>query len=183
MIRRVARVLAPGLVAATFLTLLMTACGDDDDGGVETIGDSTSASASASGEPAGPGVVEPKPANVTNQVSVTLKEWAIATDRQTVPAGDIYFLVDNQGPEDAHEFVIIKSDLAVDKLPTSNGKVPEDKVDLIDEIEPFTANSRAGETFNLKAGKYLLICNIAEVEDGKLESHYQLGMRTTLTVQ
>lgn len=181
MSRRVARVLAIGLVAATFLALFTTACGDDDDGGVETIGDAPSAS--VSGEPAGPGVVAPKPANVTNQVNVTLKEWAIATDRQTVPAGDIYFLVDNQGPDDAHEFVIIKSDLAVDKLPTSNGKVPEDKVDLIDEIEPFTPNSKAGETFNLKAGKYVLICNIAEVEDGKLESHYLLGMRTTLTVQ
>ncbi|MGE0686886.1 MAG: hypothetical protein AB7P33_09095, partial [Dehalococcoidia bacterium] len=177
--RRVTRVLVLGLAVATFLSFVVTACGDDDKGGVETIGDSSSAS--VSGEPAGPGVVEPKPANVTNQVNVTLKEWAIATDRQTVPAGDIYFLVDNQGPDDPHEFVIIKSNLAVDKLPTSNGKVPEDKVDLIDEIEPFTPNSKAGETFNLKPGKYVLICNIAEVEDGKLESHYQLGMRTTLT--
>jgi uncharacterized cupredoxin-like copper-binding protein len=165
------------------LAIFVTACGGDDDGGVETIGDSSSVSASASGEPAGPGVVNPKPANVTNQINVTLKEWSIATDKQTVPAGDIYFHVDNQGPEDAHEFVIIKTDLELTKLPTSKGKVPEDKVDLVDEIEPFTPKSQAADTFNLKAGKYVLICNIAEVEDGKIESHYELGMRTTLTVQ
>ena len=109
--------------------------------------------------------------------------WPIATDKQTIPAGDIYFLVDNQGPEDAHEFVIIKSDLEVRKLPTSKGKVPEDKVDLVDEIEPDTPGSKEADTFNLKAGKYILICNIAEVEDGEIESHYEKGMRTTLTVQ
>jgi hypothetical protein len=29
----------------------------------------------------------------------------------------------------------------------------------------------------------VLICNIAEVENGELESHYQEGMRTAFTVQ
>jgi hypothetical protein len=76
-----------------------------------------------------------------------------------------------------------KTELALDRLPTEKGKVPENKVNLIGEIEPFAARSMAGKAFNLTAGKYVLICNIAEVEDGKLESHYELGMRTSFVVQ
>jgi hypothetical protein len=37
--------------------------------------------------------------------------------------------------------------------------------------------------FDLKPGKYALICNLVEIEQGKLESHYQEGMRAAITVQ
>ncbi len=61
--------------------------------------------------------------------------------------------------------------------------MPEDGVDLIDEIEPFTPGSRASITVNLEAGSYALICNITEIEDGELERHYELGMWTAFTVE
>ena len=61
--------------------------------------------------------------------------------------------------------------------------MPEDQVDLIDEIEPFAVGTRAAIALDLEAGAYLLICNIAEEEDGTIESHYELGMHTAFTVE
>ncbi|HLF79263.1 MAG TPA: hypothetical protein VJB57_17415 [Dehalococcoidia bacterium] len=171
---RLAQVLGGALTA---LVLLSVACGDDDDVSI-----SGSASVSASGEPPAAGVVEVKPASAA-QVDVILQEWAVRPQQTSVRAGQVYFLVDNQGPEDPHELVIIQSDLAPDKLPLEKDKVPENKVKIIGEIEPFAPKSKAGKTFNLPAGKYVLICNITEVEDGKVESHYKLGMRAAFTVQ
>jgi uncharacterized cupredoxin-like copper-binding protein len=201
---------ALGLGAILTGALVLVACGNDDDGGsvsVEGTGSASSSpsasgtgsgsasasgtgsasasgtgSTSASGEEAKPGVVEQKPSGAT-EVDVTLKEFAIASSQATVPAGNIYFLVDNQGPEDPHEFVVIKTDLAPDALPVEEGMVPEEEVDLIDEIEPFTPTSKASLTLDLQPGKYVFICNIAEMENGELESHYQEGMRTAFTVQ
>jgi hypothetical protein len=59
--------------------------------------------------------------------------------RAGVSAGRVYFLVDNQGPEDPHEFVIIKSDLSPLNLPFENNRVLEEKVTIIAEIEPLFA--------------------------------------------
>ncbi len=166
--------------SALALALLAVACqAEPRPGTVENLGGS--ASVSVSGVAAEPGVVEPKPAGAT-QVNVTLREWAIELQTTTVKAGNVYFLVDNQGPDDVHELVIIKTDLSPEGLPTSEGRVPEDKVNLVGEVRPFTANSKASGVFNLTPGKYALICNIAEVEEGALESHYELGMWTQFTV-
>ncbi len=166
--------------SALALALLAVACqAEPRPGTVENLGGS--ASVSVSGVAAEPGVVEPKPAGAT-QVNVTLREWAIELQTTTVKAGNVYFLVDNQGPDDVHELVIIKTDLSPEGLPTSEGRVPEDKVNLVGEVRPFTANSKASGVFNLTPGKYALICNIAEIEGGWLESHYQLGMWVAFTV-
>ena len=184
-----------GVVVAS---VLLVACSDDDGEdrpGVDVIQDGTgsgsgsvsasgtgSGSASASGEPAGTGVVEDKPADAT-QVDITLREWEVSTSQPSVPAGEIYFLVENAGPVDPHEFVVIRTDLAPDALPVEEGKVPEDDIDLVDEIEPFAPGSSASVTLDLEAGSYVFICNIAEVEEGELESHYQLGMRVAFAVE
>jgi hypothetical protein len=36
---------------------------------------------------------------------------------------------------------------------------------------------------DLEPGSYVLICNIAEGEEGELESHYEEGMRTAFIVE
>ena len=178
------KLLAIGVVLAG--SALLVACGDDDDPGSVSVSgtgsSSSSASASASGAPPEPGVVEDKPANAT-QVDVTLREWEISPSVDSVEAGEIYFLVENAGPEDAHEFVVIRTDLAPGALPLVEGRVPEDDVDLLDEIEPFAPDSSASLTLDLEAGSYVFICNIAEIEAGELESHYELGMRVAFTVE
>lgn len=175
------------------------ACGDDDGGGVEVINGEPDPEADPEPDPeadpeadpepdpeadpeAGVATPGPKPADA-EQVGVTLAEWEIRLDRQSAPAGEIYFLVENAGPDDPHEFVVIRTDEAPDALPVEEGRVPDDEVDLVDEIEPFEPGSIASITLNLEPGSYVLICNIAEVEDGEIESHYEEGMRTAFTVE
>jgi uncharacterized cupredoxin-like copper-binding protein len=173
------------VVLASLFAAFLVACGGEDRPDVDVIeggSASSSASGSATGESTTAGVVEEKPEGAT-EVDVTLREWEVSASTPSVAAGDIYFKVDNVGPEDAHEFVIIRTDIPPGELPTVDGKVPEDEIDLVDEIEPFTPGSSASITVNLGPGNYVLICNITEVDDGEIESHYQLGMRTAFTVE
>ncbi|HJP41460.1 MAG TPA: hypothetical protein QGF35_07120 [Dehalococcoidia bacterium] len=171
-------VLVPALITLVLGgSALFAACDDGEDRpGIEVIG-SGSGSGSGSGTGIGiePGVVGEKPEGAT-QVDVVLREWEVQSSVASIRAGQIYFLADNVGPVDPHELVIIRTDLPSGELQVIEGRVPEDEVDIIDEIEPFSAGSKASIVVDLPPGKYALICNIAEIEDGELESHYQLGM-------
>lgn len=133
------------------------------------------------GANAEPGVVLTPPPGAT-QVNVKLSEFTLTPDVATAPAGQVYFLATNTGGE-AHEMVIIKSDLAPAALPNDDGRVPEDEVDMIGEIEPFAPGSDASVAFDLERGSYVLICNIVEEEDGGTESHYLKGMHAAFTVE
>jgi uncharacterized cupredoxin-like copper-binding protein len=136
----------------------------------------------ATGTGVGPGEVEPKPAGA-EQLNVSLGEWTVTPERTTVPAGQVYFLANNLGPEDPHELVIIRTNLPPDQLSVVDGRVAEDQVNLVGEIEEFAPSTQAAATFDLTPGNYALICNIAEMENGQLESHYQMGMRARLVVE
>ena len=133
---------------------------------------------------AGPvdGVVSPKTDGAT-QIDVVLSEWAVAPTQASVAAGTIYFLVENEGPEDAHEFVIARTSRSLDELPIVDGKVDESLVTVVNEIEPFNVGTTASIELDLEAGDYVLLCNIAEEEEGELESHVEEGMKTAFTVE
>ena len=134
------------------------------------------------GRAAEPGSVQTPPPDA-QVIEVSLNEWSVAPSRATVQAGLIYFLASNKGAE-PHELVVIRTDLPHDQLPVDDGRVPEDDVDMIGEIEPFAPGSEASAVFDLTPGEYVLICNILEEEEsGKVESHYQEGMHTAFTVQ
>jgi HmuY protein len=118
------------------------------------------------------------------QIAVDLNEWAISTDKNTVPAGPVNFNITNSGPADAHEFVIIKTDLGVKNLPVDiNGKVDENAagITIIGELENISVNADAKTTFQLEPGNYVLICNIWDAAEN--EAHYSQGMRSIFTVQ
>jgi uncharacterized cupredoxin-like copper-binding protein len=117
-------------------------------------------------------------------VNVTLQEWAVVPDATSAPAGEITFRVTNDGPEDVHEFVIIKTDLDAGDLPTDDtGAVDEEGegMEVIDEIEDLAVDASEDVTATLDAGSYVLLCNIYSEEEQ--EAHYQEGMRTAFTVE
>jgi uncharacterized cupredoxin-like copper-binding protein len=119
-------------------------------------------------------------------VDVTLQEWSVVPASTSVAAGSVTFNATNEGPEDPHELVIFKTDLGHRDLPVrEDGGVDEEGegVELIGEIEEFEPGTSESGTFDLTAGKYVLICNLVEEEEGALESHYGLGMSTEFTVQ
>jgi len=116
-------------------------------------------------------------------VKVTLSEWSVQRDKAELPAGSITFEVTNTGPDDIHEFVVIRTDLAPGSLPTdSTGKVDEEGGGMVveGEIEDIAVGASDTLTLDLAAGKYVLICNIYTEEEN--EAHYHEGMRTDFTV-
>jgi uncharacterized cupredoxin-like copper-binding protein len=117
-------------------------------------------------------------------VEVTLQEFAILPTESSIGAGEITFEATNEGPDDNHELVVIRTDLAPDALPTNeDGTVNEDGegIEVIGEIEEFPPGETESATFDLEAGAYVFICNVFEEEEG--EAHYEQGMRTAFTVE
>ena len=116
-------------------------------------------------------------------VAVSLQEWSVVPDQSSAPAGDITFAVTNDGPEDIHEFVVLKTDLDPADLPVDeNGVVSEEGegIEVIDEIEDIPVGESQDLTVSLEAGSYVLLCNIWSPDEN--EAHYQLGMRVGFTV-
>jgi uncharacterized cupredoxin-like copper-binding protein len=116
-------------------------------------------------------------------VDVTVQEFAVVPAEDSVEAGQVTFNVTNTGPDDTHEFVVIRTDLAPDALPTDeNGAVTEEGegMEVVDEIEDIAVGQSPSLTVDLTAGKYVLICNIFDEEEQ--EAHYKNGMHTAFTV-
>jgi uncharacterized cupredoxin-like copper-binding protein len=110
-------------------------------------------------------------------VGVTEADFSITLDESSAPAGDVTFDIQNDA-EQTHEFVVFKTDLAPDALPTNeDGDVDEEGegVQHIDEVEDIAGGSSAELTVNLDSGAYVLICN--------LPGHYAQGMHTEFTVE
>lgn len=119
-------------------------------------------------------------------VEVTLAEWSVSVDTATVPAGEVTFTATNNGPDDAHEVVIVKTDLAPADLPADEtGKVDEEGegITFIGEIEEIPVGESDSATFDLAAGNYVLFCNIVDTAHDPVEAHYVLGMRLAFTVE
>jgi uncharacterized cupredoxin-like copper-binding protein len=114
------------------------------------------------------------------KIDAALTTYKITLDKNSAPAGDIIFHVHNDATDLKHEFVIFKTDLPEDQLPTNDdGTVNEDGegVTHIDEVELEPGESSDLEV-NLDKGKYVLICNIDSDE-----MHYQHGMHVAFTVK
>ena len=125
----------------------------------------------------------PAGADGATTLAVTLQEWAVLPASDSAPPGEITFEVTNDGPEDIHEFVILRTDLDPADLPTDeNGAVTEggEGIEVIDEIEDIPVGETQELTATLEAGSYILLCNIWDEEEG--EAHYTMGMRTAFTV-
>lgn len=107
-------------------------------------------------------------------INATLTDMKIALERSNVPAGPVTFVVKNSGKV-VHELVVIKTDVAQDKLAANadevgkvneNGNLGETGDMAVGESKTFTAT--------LPAGHYVIICN--EV------GHYVDGMHIAFTV-
>ena len=134
----------------------------------------------------GTSTTSPAPAGsgaATGTIPVTLQEWAVIPASDTAAAGDVTFQVTNSGPEDPHEFVVLRTDLDAGALPTDDtGTVTEEGegITVVDEIEDIPVGETQELTVPLTAGKYVLLCNI--YDEAESEAHYTMGMRLNFTV-
>jgi len=130
-----------------------------------------------------PAAASPSAAGGTGTtVAVTLQEWAVLPAPDSVPAGTVTFQVTNTGPEDVHEFVVLKTDLDPGALPVdATGAVTEEGegIEVVDEIEDVAVGATPELTATLAPGKYILLCNI--YDETEKEAHYKMGMRTAFT--
>jgi uncharacterized cupredoxin-like copper-binding protein len=145
------------VVTIALLVATLSACGGDD-------------------EPGTSGTQSPSVTSVT----VTLQEFAVIPAQASAPGGQVTFVVTNKGPDDKHELVVVRTDLDPGSLPKkADGSVDETGAGItaVGEIEEFDPNTTQQMTFDMPTGKYVLFCNVVEVDAGKTEAHYTLGMR------
>ena len=106
-------------------------------------------------------------------VKVQLKEFKVLTSPASAKRFFVSFRVTNTG-KIAHEFVVLKTNVAPSKLPVKSGKaVEKGRVGKIGAPRLKPGASRT-LNLNLKAGKYVLLCN--------LPGHYQAGQRAGFAV-
>ncbi len=120
------------------------------------------------------------------KVKLDLGEWAVTPNVTSVANGDVTFDIDNKGPDHQHELVIIRTDFAPDKLPTKDDGSADAEaagVDVVGQIQKVETGDKGSGTFTLDPGKYILICNLVDEQDGQKIVHYQKGMRVAFTAQ
>jgi uncharacterized cupredoxin-like copper-binding protein len=108
-------------------------------------------------------------------VKVDLDEFSLNPSVSRAQAGSVQFTVHNLGAV-AHEFIVLRTNRPVDRLPVKNGFVRLEAKDMrvvrsIRQIQPGALKS---ETVTLRVGRYALICNVV--------GHYQSGMHAAFRV-
>ena len=118
----------------------------------------------------------PSSAGTPGAIVATESEWKIQLSNDTVSSGENTFRINNAGTQE-HEFVVIRTDVAADKLPVENGEVTLDASGLsaIGKKQGIAAGQTVDLPLTLTTGTYVLICNIP--------GHYQQGMHVELTVR
>lgn len=108
---------------------------------------------------------------------VSLNEWSITPAHGVgfeVEAGEMVFEIHNDGVA-PHDVKVIKTDLAPDALPITDGVVDQEAAgEVIGGVDPIPSGDIYVEPYNLDAGNYVIICTIP--------GHYQQGMTAELTV-
>lgn len=74
-----------------------------------------------------------------------------------------------------HDIKLARTDLAPDALPKNGADVDEGKLDVIAKKTDLKRRDRVTLDVKLQPGSYVLFCNVS--------GHYQLGMRTGVTVK
>jgi len=149
------------LIFIAGLAVASAACGGDD-------GDPA---AEADPDP----VADPDPEaggdSFDQSVTVRLSEWEVLPSAETVAAGAIRFVAENNGA-DEHELVICE-----------NSCEGEEEAEFA-EIENVAPGLVKSFVVKLEPGTYELACLIEETEEnGEVEDHYQLGMRHKFVVE
>lgn len=108
-------------------------------------------------------------------VGTTLTDTSVSVSTSSAPAGTITFDARNDGTT-THELYVFRTDLAADALPIEDETVSEaaDGVEFIAEVEDIAPGTAKPLTVDLRAGTYVVLCNIP--------GHYADGMRAAFEV-
>jgi uncharacterized cupredoxin-like copper-binding protein len=176
------------ILAVTFIALgaLAVACGGYDNSGSQTATNTKAPATSAAVATTAAATATPAASGAGTNIDVKIQEWSINPAVSTAPAGDVTFNIKNIGPEEEHEFVILKTDLTTAQLTKKpSGAVDEEAAGITSpgEVEGIGAGAQTSKTFNLTPGHYIFICNLIDQKDGQEQRHFDEGMHTEFNVQ
>lgn len=123
---------------------------------------------------AGCAAAEPEVDITKGQIRADLREHTITLTSNEVRAGEVTFVIRNRGGQ-AHDLIVIKTDLAADKLLVDQQTQKASEEGRVDGVELINPGRSGNLRLALAPGHYVLICNVP--------THYALGMRTELTVR
>jgi uncharacterized cupredoxin-like copper-binding protein len=131
--------------------------------------------ASCGQKPAGGGgaTTRPTPVPGSQEVGISLTEWAVDPAPASIASGSISFIVANDGSTQ-HNFRVIRTDLAADQLPVTNNEVDATQVQFVAQSDTIGARNFGLVLSSLDPGSYVLICNVP--------THYENGMHTAFEV-
>jgi uncharacterized cupredoxin-like copper-binding protein len=107
-------------------------------------------------------------------LKVVFKGLELEAEETVAPTGAVRVVVINEASL-PHDFLIVRTDLPVDRLPLSNGHVEESAVDVVGRIPEVKPGGEGEVAVWLEPGRHLLLCN----EPG----HYERTAGLELTVQ
>jgi uncharacterized cupredoxin-like copper-binding protein len=108
----------------------------------------------------------------TGAVKITAKDLSFSTNRIDARAGKLEVTLDNKA-QAPHEFVVIRTVNAPDKLPIEGAAA--DERGSIGEIGKTAGGKSKSGDFDLKPGHYVFICN--------MPGHYAAGMSGEIDVR
>ena len=166
-----------GIVALTFSAML----------GASAIGVAKTPSAASleeeSGGSAASDSTDTAPAGTpSGTVDVTLAEWSITTSVTSAKAGGVTFNIQNAGPAKSHEFIILKTDIAPESLPTlKDGSLNEEGNGITSpgEGKVLAVGQKQTITVAMTEGNYVFVDNV--VEKGLV--HWGKKASATFTVE
>ncbi len=106
----------------------------------------------------------------------SVKSMMIKTDRQSVKAGPVTFMVSNDSKNLVHEMIVVSvtdpnTPLHYD---LKDDRVIESKIKDLGEASDLPPGQKKTLTLALKPGTYILMCN--------QPAHYKTGMKVNLTI-
>ncbi len=110
-------------------------------------------------------------------VNVTLTTYGTNLSPLTPHAGNVKFVVRNNAKDMTHEFFLVRTDLAQDKLPLDeNGRIDENspQIEKVIAAEDLPPGKNSVLSVNLAPGHYVYFCNI--------NAHHMMGMRGEFTI-
>jgi uncharacterized cupredoxin-like copper-binding protein len=105
-----------------------------------------------------------------------IKSMMIKTDRQSVKAGLVRFVVSNDSKDLVHEMIVVSVADPNTPLPydRKDDRVIESKIKDLGEAPDLRPGEKKTLSLTLQPGDYILMCNQPD--------HYKAGMRANLTV-
>ena len=111
-------------------------------------------------------------------VRVTLTTYGTKLTPDKIRPGEVTFIIKNNATDLVHEFFLVQTDLAPDKLPVGDdGKIDEDSLHFLKIVAAEDLKPGSGRVISvtLKPGHYVYFCNI--------DAHHMSGMRGEFTIR